>query len=81
MTEEKLATNLSIKIRSSEATEDRLVALETEISASDFYAQDHAVTKPVLDAFTGTQSELDLALERWTELEDQVRAYEASRQR
>jgi ATP-binding cassette subfamily F protein uup len=62
-----------------ESLETRLAELEGEISASDFYTQDHEVTKPVLDAFTTTQQALDQALERWTELEDRVRAYQQGR--
>ncbi len=64
-----------------QSLEDKLGGLEAEISAADFYAQDHAVTRPVLAAFSATQSELDQALERWTELEDRVRAYEESRRK
>ena len=62
-----------------EQLEARLAALETRISASGFYAQDHAVTGPVLDEFAALQEELDRALERWTTLEDRVRAYRQSR--
>ncbi len=64
-----------------EALEDRLAEIEAQISASGFYAQGHEVTGPVLEAFSEAQTELDRALERWTELEDRVRAYEASRPR
>ena len=59
--------------------EARLAELEGQVSATDFYAQGHEVTGPVLEAFSRTQAELDAALERWTELEDRVRAYRASR--
>ena len=55
--------------------------LQAQISASDFYAQDHEVTAPILEAFAEAQAALDQALERWTSLEDQVRAYQDSRQR
>ena len=51
------------------------------MSTSDFYAQEHEVTTPILDAFAKVQTDLDQALERWTSLEDQVRAYRDSRQR
>jgi len=64
-----------------EALETRLGELESEVSTKDFFAQDHAVTGPVLDALTATRDELDEALERWTSLEDRVAAYEASRRR
>ena len=46
---------------------------------SDFYAQDNEITRPVLDALSTTQAELDQALERWSDLEDQVRAHETHR--
>jgi len=62
-----------------EALEKRLVEIQKQISDSDFYAQDHAFTKPVLDAFTATQAKLDRCLERWSALEDQVRIYKESR--
>lgn len=64
-----------------ESLETLLAELESQVSAADFYSQDHGVTKPVLDEFAKTQSALDQALERWTELEDRVRAYQDSRVR
>jgi ATP-binding cassette subfamily F protein uup len=64
-----------------EALEGRLGELESEVSEKDFFAQDHAVTGPVLEALTSTRDELDEALERWAGLEDRVAAYEASRRR
>lgn len=62
-----------------EDLELRFAALEEQVSASDFYSQDHEITKPVLDEFAETQTSLDLALERWSALEDQVRKYQESR--
>lgn len=62
-----------------EALEDRLNEIQEQISDSEFYAQEHAQTKPVLDAFTATQEALDRALERWSSLEDQVRRYRERR--
>ena len=59
--------------------EDKLSKFEAEISTSDFYAQDNEITRPVLDALSTTQAELDQALERWSDLEDQVRAHETRR--
>ena len=59
--------------------EDKLSKFEAEISMSDFYAQDNEITRPVLDALSTTQAELDQALERWSDLEDQVRAHETHR--
>ncbi len=62
-----------------EALELSLAKLEEKVSADNFYSRGHDVTKPVLDAFTETQTSLDEALERWSALEDQVRAYQESR--
>ena len=62
-----------------ESLEERLSALQDQMSASDFYAQEHAVTGPVLDEFAEVQQQLDAALERWTALEDHVRSYQESR--
>lgn len=62
-----------------DALEARFEELEAQISASDFYAQAHDVTKPVLDEFAAVQAKLDAVLERWTELEDRVRDYQESR--
>jgi ATP-binding cassette subfamily F protein uup len=62
-----------------ETLESKLAGIESVISDVGFYSQDHETTKPVLDDLAATQSMLDQALERWTELEDRVRAYQASR--
>jgi ATP-binding cassette subfamily F protein uup len=62
-----------------ESLEARLAALQEEISAEGFYAQDHEVTGPVLESLADTGKELDQALERWSQLEDRVRLYNASR--
>jgi ATP-binding cassette subfamily F protein uup len=62
-----------------ESLESRLAALQDQISAEGFYAQGHEVTLPILDTLADTEKELDQALERWTELEDQVRLYNLSR--
>jgi len=62
-----------------ESLEARLAALQQEISAEGFYAQRHEVTAPILETLANTEKELDRALERWTELEDQVRLYNQSR--
>ena len=59
--------------------ESNLAELEKQVSADGFYAQDHEVTQPVLTEFSEAQAELDRVLERWTELEDRVRAYRESR--
>jgi len=62
-----------------EGLESRIAVLEEQVSVVDFYSQDHEATKPVLDEFAETQASLDLALERWSALEDQVRKYQQSR--
>ena len=55
--------------------ETKVGALLEKISSSDFYSQDHGKTGPVLQEFTESQQALDLALERWTALEDQQQSY------
>jgi ATP-binding cassette subfamily F protein uup len=62
-----------------ERLETKVDSLLETISASDFYSQDHESTAPVLQEFAESQKELDLALERWTELEDQQQQYEGNR--
>ncbi len=59
--------------------ETRIDELLKQISASDFYSQEHAQTGPVLQEFAASQQALDLALERWSELEDLQQQYERSR--
>ena len=62
-----------------EKLETKVDALLKKISASDFYSQEYDETAPVLQEFTDSQQALDLALERWTELEDQQQSYQSSR--
>ena len=50
--------------------EDKLAELTGETRAADFYSQDFAVTEPVLNALAATQQALDIATERWIELEE-----------
>ena len=64
-----------------ESLESRIDKLGTEISASDFYSKGHELTQPVLAELADKQAMLDQALERWTALEDRVRAYQESRTR
>jgi ATP-binding cassette subfamily F protein uup len=59
--------------------ETKVGALLEKISSSDFYPQDHGKTGPVLQEFTESQQALDLALERWTELEERQQQYQGSR--
>jgi ATP-binding cassette subfamily F protein uup len=58
-----------------EKLEARIAEIEQQISASDFYAQDHAVTQAVLEEHSGARTALDGAVERWTELEDRLLKY------
>jgi len=64
-----------------ESLESRIDKLGKEISASDFYSKGHELTQPVLAELADKQAMLDQALERWTALEDRVRAYQESRTR
>lgn len=50
--------------------EAQLAALTEQTSAADFYAQEFAVTEPVLKELASTQEALDNATERWIELEE-----------
>ena len=59
--------------------ENRVNSLEAQVSAADFYVQDHEITKPILQDFSQTQQLLDQALERWTELEDRQQKYKQKR--
>lgn len=62
-----------------EVLESRLKSLLAKISADDFYARDYADTAPVLEEYADTQEALDLAMERWAELEDRQQRYRQSR--
>ena len=59
--------------------ETRVASLEEQVGAADFYAQDHELTKSVLQDFSQAQQSLDQALERWTELEDRQQQYKQKR--
>ena len=54
-----------------EALEGELEALQAQVGDPEFYLQSHEVTAPVLAAVEAKQAELDAAMERWAELEDQ----------
>ena len=58
-----------------EKLEARLAILEREVSAGDFYSQEHDVTKAVLDEFSTAQTLLEQSLERWSTLEEQAQLY------
>ncbi|RLA28956.1 MAG: ABC transporter ATP-binding protein [Gammaproteobacteria bacterium] len=59
--------------------ETQVASLEEQVGAADFYAQDHELTKLVLQDFSQAQQSLDQALERWTELEDRQQQYKQKR--
>ena len=65
--------------RQIEDLETKVDSLLKKISSSDFYSQDHDKTGPILLEFSESQQALDLALERWTALEDQQQSYLSSR--
>ena len=52
-----------------EKLENELVELQNVTSGSEFYLKPHTETKPLLDALNEKQKALDLASERWLELE------------
>ena len=52
-----------------EELESRQGELETQISAPDFYQQEHTVTDAVLEDLAALQEELEQAYARWEELE------------
>ncbi len=55
-----------------ELLDSRLQELEAEISAPDFYQQDHAVTQVIIEKMEKTRSELEAAYSRWDELESEA---------
>ena len=55
-----------------EKLEAELDALQAQVGDPAFYQQPHDVTAPVLAAVEAKQGELDAAMERWAELEDQA---------
>lgn len=62
-----------------ERLEAQADALLTQISTADFYSRDYGETAPVLKEYADTQEALDLAMHRWTELEDQQQRYRETR--
>jgi ATP-binding cassette subfamily F protein uup len=53
-----------------ESLEAKQTQLETDMTAADFYQQDHTAVQSVLDEVSRIQQELEQAMERWAELED-----------
>ena len=61
--------------------ERRIVDLETQISAPDFYRQPHVEVQERLAELASTQQQLDAAIERWSALEDQAASIAAGAER
>lgn len=62
-----------------EALEAELTQLEHSLSAPGFYSQPHENVQALLGELSTTQSRLDQAMARWTELEDRQQQYLAER--
>jgi ATP-binding cassette subfamily F protein uup len=58
-----------------ETLESKLAELQSRIAAPQFYAQEHDKVKPVLEQIESLQLEIELALQRWTQLEDLQQAF------
>jgi ATP-binding cassette subfamily F protein uup len=59
------------------ALEQRIAELQSQMSAPDFYSQDHTVVQIAIAELSRTEAQLESALERWSELEslqDSLRA-------
>ena len=54
-----------------ESLETEVAAFEAEIGTPDFYDRPFDETRPVLDAMLSKQAELDVAIDRWVELEEE----------
>ena len=69
----KLSYNLARELeqlpQKLEQLETRIGELQAKMSHQDFFSQPHDKTQPVLDALAQTEQELEVAFERWEELE------------
>ncbi len=65
--EQRELEQLPANIEQLEAT---VSGLESQISAPDFYGQDHAEVQSILAQLTANQQALDEAFDRWAELEE-----------
>ena len=54
-----------------ESLETEVASLEAEIGTPDFYDRPFDETRPVLDAMLSKQTELDAAVDRWVDLEEE----------
>jgi ATP-binding cassette subfamily F protein uup len=52
-----------------ESLEQDIEALQTQVNDGQFFSQDVTITQPVLDELAAKEQELDIAFERWEELE------------
>ncbi|MEE8119278.1 MAG: ATP-binding cassette domain-containing protein [Gammaproteobacteria bacterium] len=66
----KLQRELDTLPEKIEILESQVAALEDRIGQPDFYAQDFENVQPVLDELDLRRTELDAAIERWSELEN-----------
>jgi len=62
-----------------EQLETALEGLQKQISAPDFYSQNHNNVQPVLEQLAATEATLDRSIERWTVLEDRQLDYQRGR--
>jgi ATP-binding cassette subfamily F protein uup len=62
-----------------EGLDARVAQLQAEITSPDFYRRPHADVQDGLAALASAEGELDAAIERWTELEDQAAEISATR--
>lgn len=70
--EQRELSRLPVNIEQLEAT---VAALEQQISAPDFYSQNHAEVQQTLAQLNEVQQALDTAIERWAELEQRQEDY------
>ena len=54
-----------------ESLEAEVGSLEAEIGSPEFYDRPFDETRPILDAMLAKQAELDAAIDRWVELEEE----------
>ncbi|MCG6312683.1 ABC transporter ATP-binding protein, partial [Vibrio vulnificus] len=57
---------LPVKLEELEAEID---ALQEQVNSPDFFGQPVEATQPILDKLAATEQELEIAFERWEELE------------
>ena len=73
--EQRELEQLPSAIQQLEAT---VAGLEEQISAPDFYSQDHVEVEKVLTQLKQDHATLDRAIERWAELEQRQQSYRGS---